>query len=389
MKKLITLIALALLAFVTQAETFTVNGVTFNMIPVEGGTFMMGASFDDPDLELHEIPMHLVSLPSFIIGETEVTQALWIAVMDNNPSRYTDDERLPVERVSWDDCQLFIEKLNELTGREFRLPTEAEWEFAARGGNLSHGTKYAGSDDLDEVAWYSNNANKTHLVASKTPNELGLYDMSGNVFEWVNDWYDSEYYSHSSSWNPRGPETGTLRVARGGSWYANSKGCRVCYRVAMPNNFNSIDFGLRLALTPLEQTERPTINGHAAQNANTYIVEITPNEPSTIYYRVKIDNGEFGGWLEYDNALTFSAVGSYYIEAYAVAEDKDPSETVFHEFVISPSPVTGINELTNGKTVTSVRYFNVAGQEIAQPDGMTIMVTTYADGTTSAAKVVK
>lgn len=375
---------------VVDAETITVNGVSFNMMKVDGGTFMMGATDDDAEAIAREKPLHEVTVSDFCIGETEVTQALWVAVMGDNPSNYAGEESLPVEQVSWDDCQLFIAKLNELTGREFRLPTEAEWEFAARGGNLSQGSKFAGGNDIEAVAWYRENANDmTHLVATKTPNELGLYDMSGNVFEWVQDWYGSNYYANSPLENPTGPETGSLHLARGGGWYASTKGCRVCYRLIVAGDFTNSDTGLRLALTPLEQTESPIINGHAAEGTNTYIVEMAPNEPSTIYYRVKIDDGEFGGWLEYDDALTFSSEGRYYIEAYAVAEGKAPSETVYYEFVISPSPITGINELANGKTVTSIRYFNAAGQEIARPVGLTIVVTTYTDGSTSAAKVVK
>jgi len=166
--------------------------------------------------------------------------------MGSNPSRFKG-ENLPVENVSWDDCQAFIRKLNELTGQTFRLPTEAEWEYAARGGIKSKGYKYAGSNTLNDVAWYyGNNGEKTHPVGSKSSNELGLYDMSGNVWEWCQDWYGS--YSSSSQTNPSGASSGSIRVYRGGSWYNNAGSCRVSYRYG-GNPSHSFDFlGLRLAL---------------------------------------------------------------------------------------------------------------------------------------------
>lgn len=166
----------------SQVKTFTVNGVSFKMMPVQGGTFTMGATDEQSDAQSNEKPAHEVTLSSFYMGETEVTQELWLAVMGTNPSSFTGDLLRPVERVSWNDCQAFITQLNALTGQQFRLPTEAEWEFAARGGNLSHGFQYSGNNDIDMVAWYyGNSGNQTHPVASKQANELGLYDMSGNT----------------------------------------------------------------------------------------------------------------------------------------------------------------------------------------------------------------
>ena len=213
--------------------TFTVGGVTFKMIPVSGGTFMMGARDGEPSAGSYEKPLHQVTLSSFSIGETEVTQALWLAVMGTNPSYFTGDLNRPVEKVSWNDCQTFITKLNQMTGGNFRLPTEAEWEFAARGGNQSVGYIYAGSDTPDDVAWFNENSGSTtHPVAQKQANELGLYDMSGNVSEWCSDWYDSEYYSVSPSVNPTGPESGYQRVSRGG----NHGNDAIYIRVAFRNN---------------------------------------------------------------------------------------------------------------------------------------------------------
>ncbi len=232
--------------------TFTVNGVTFTMVAVEGGTFTMGATAEQGDDALDaEIPAHQVTLSGYAIGQTEVTQALWEAVMGNNPSRFTGRPDCPVESVSWDDCQAFITQLNALTGKRFRLPTEAEWEFAARGGNKSQHYKYAGSDDLDEVAWYHDNAygigaNGTRAVGTKKANELGIYDMSGNVWEWCQDIYDS--YGSQPQTNPTGPDSGTNRTRRGGAWDQGTVSCRVSHRSNRASSYKFNNQGLRLAL---------------------------------------------------------------------------------------------------------------------------------------------
>ena len=248
---------------------FTVNGVSFEMVRVEGGTFRMGATSEQEDeADSDEKPVHSVTLSSYYIGKTEVTQALWQAVMGSNPSGFKGAD-LPVERVSWNDCQEFIQKLNSLTGRNFRLPTEAEWEFACRGGNNSRGYKYSGRNKLGSVAWYNGNSGgktrsvgtflwggftaptgdsggKTHPVGTKTPNELGIYDMSGSVWEWCNDWYGS--YTANSQTNPTGPQSGSGRVRRGGSWFNDAKSCRSSNRNGNypPDRCNFL--GLRLAL---------------------------------------------------------------------------------------------------------------------------------------------
>ena len=227
---------------------FTVNGVSFEMVRVEGGTFRMGATSEQEDEAYSdEKPVHSVTLSSYYIGKTEVTQALWQAVMGSNPSNYKGAD-LPVECVSWNDCQEFIQKLNRLTGRNFRLPTEAEWEFACRGGNNSNGYKYSGSNNLGSVAWYDDNSGgQTHPVGTKAPNELGIYDMSGNVWEWCSDWY-ADYTSYSQT-NPTGPRSGSCRVLRGGSWYGIAGFCRSSFRDISyfpTNRYNNL--GLRLAL---------------------------------------------------------------------------------------------------------------------------------------------
>lgn len=242
-----------------DSEIITVNGVSFKMMKVKGGTFLMGATDGQGDQAYDdEFPVHEVTLSSYSIGETEVTQALWQAIMEANPSGMTGDLNRPVETVSWNDCQTFIAKLNQMTGKSFRLPTEAEWEFAARGGNLSHDYMYAGSNDLDEVAWNISNIPSqqpntegygTQPVAQKAPNELGLFDMSGNVYEWCSDWFDA--YPAEAQINPTGPgddEGCHYRVNRGGSWNRYGRSSRVSLRNNATPESAYFNIGLRLAM---------------------------------------------------------------------------------------------------------------------------------------------
>lgn len=231
---------------------FTVNGVSFKMIRVQGGSFKMGATPEQGnDSFKDEKPAHDVFLDDYYIGETEVTQSLWNAVMGENPSRWKG-YNLPVENVSWEDCQEFVTRLNSVllehlpNGYQFCKPTEAQWEYAARGGNKSQGFKYAGSDNIDDVAWYAANSDgKTHPVKTKSPNELCLYDMSGNIWEWCQDWYGN--YHRSSRSNPSGPSSGVNHVVRGGSWYDKASYCRVSYRDDDGPD-GPYNFGFRLAL---------------------------------------------------------------------------------------------------------------------------------------------
>lgn len=223
-------------------RTFNVNGVEFTMAYVEGGTFMMGNA--DPDALPCERPVHQVTLSDYYIGETEVTQALWQAVMGINPS-YFKGYNQPVEMVSWHDCYEFIGRLNEITGDNFSLPTEAQWEFAARGGNYSKGYKYSGSNNFDVVAWFTENSDEmTHPVGTKQANELGIYDMSGNVWEWCSDWYGS--YSSVAVTDPAGPSSGSHRVVRGGSWYGSAASCRCTNRGNLTPAITRSYLGLRL-----------------------------------------------------------------------------------------------------------------------------------------------
>ena len=230
-----------------QNEVLRVGNVSYRMKYVSGGTFTMGATSEMGNPYDAEKPTHQVTLSSYYIGETEVTQALWKAVMGSNPSYFKGDD-LPVEDVSWDDCQTFISKLNALTGERFRLPTEAEWEFAARGGNQSRHTPYSGSSRIDDVAWYDDNSGyKTHPVKTKQPNELGIYDMAGNVWEWCQDWY-GRYNSYAQT-NPTGADSGSDRVFRGGSWFNSPRLCRSSYRCFSWPEFLYGRLGLRLVLS--------------------------------------------------------------------------------------------------------------------------------------------
>ena len=231
-----------------QNGTLRVGDVSYKMVYVQGGTFTMGATSEQGyDAYSDEKPAHSVTLSSYYIGQTEVTQALWKAVMGNNPSNSKGDN-LPVEEVSWDDCQEFVSKLNRLTGKNFRLPTEAEWEYAARGGSKSRGYKYSGSNTLGSVAWYDDNSGSTtHPVGTKSSNELGLYDMSGNVLEWCQDWKGG--YSSSPQTNPKGPNSGAERVNRGGSWSIIAGFCRVSIRGNFPPSDRYCFLGLRLVLS--------------------------------------------------------------------------------------------------------------------------------------------
>jgi formylglycine-generating enzyme required for sulfatase activity len=227
------------------------NALDIEMVQVQGGTFTMGCTSEQgSDCGDGAKPAHSVTLSSFSIGKYEVTQAQWKAVMGNNPSKFEGDN-LPVEQVSWDDIQEFLRKLNALTGKRYRLPTEAEWEYAARGGNASGGNKYSGSNNIDDVAWYDGNSDsKTHAVGSKRSNELGIYDMSGNVREWCSDWYDKTYYSNSPQTNPTGAASGSIRVVRVGYWNDDATNCAVATRTGNVPSYRNTDIGFRVVVLP-------------------------------------------------------------------------------------------------------------------------------------------
>ena len=236
----------------TLNKVITVKGVSFTMVYVESGTFEMGAQSVNPsepnyDSEAwdRESPVHTVTLSDYYIGETEVTQELWQAVMGSNPSHFVGGQK-PVEQITWYDCKTFISRLNQLTGMKFRFPTEAEWEFAAKGGNNSKGYKYSGSDNIDDVAWYAAEGKKTRDVKTKSPNELGVYDMCGNVMEWCQDLFGD--YSSAPQINPKGSLSGTDNIVRGGCCLSNASYCRMTIRSFFNPGGMSYGIGFRLAL---------------------------------------------------------------------------------------------------------------------------------------------
>ena len=243
--------------YTPNVKTFYANGVPFDMVEVRGGTFRMGATSEQgSDVSRDEKPVHSVTLSGYYIGKTEVTQELWQAVMGTTLTDFASQlgvctygvgDDYPMYFISWDDCEEFIGKLNEITQMNFRLPTEAEWEFACRGGKNSKKYKYSGSNYIDNVAWYNGNSgDNTHSVATKLPNELGIYDMSGNVWEWCADWYGD--YSSGAQTNPKGPYEGLGRVFRGGSWFDIVGCCRSSFRFGNYPANRGYDLGLRLAL---------------------------------------------------------------------------------------------------------------------------------------------
>ncbi|MCR5453614.1 MAG: SUMF1/EgtB/PvdO family nonheme iron enzyme [Bacteroidales bacterium] len=232
----------------TEKIPYDVCGVGFNMVFVEGGTFSMGATPEQRgDANDNEKLVSSVTLSDYYIGETQVTQGLWKAVMGSNPSFFKHGDNCPVENVSWNEVQDFIEKLNANTGNNFCLPTEAQWEYAARGGVYRRGLVYSGANNIDEVGWHIGNSNgKTHSVKQKKPNELGIYDMSGNVWEWCQDWYGA--YPDEAVSNPRGEASGAFRVLRGGSWYSRAINCRISDRNGYIPERSDYNAGFRLAI---------------------------------------------------------------------------------------------------------------------------------------------
>ena len=223
--------------------------IEIEMVFVLGGTFIMGCTDGHiSDCSPNEIPAHQVTVSSYNIGKYPITQAQWKAVMGNNPSHFKGDN-LPVEQITWNEVQKFLLRLNEKTGKNYRLPTEAEWEYAARGGDKSKGYRYSGSNNVNDVAWYDKNSGgSTHPVGTKQPNELGIYDMSGNVYEWVQDIYKVGYPS-SHQINPTGPTSGTAhRVLRGGNWNRDVSRCRVSDRATGEKGWKNSMFGFRVVL---------------------------------------------------------------------------------------------------------------------------------------------
>jgi formylglycine-generating enzyme required for sulfatase activity len=267
MKRFLTLAAFFAIFCATSASAQqdyieTAAGLDIKMIYVDGGTFKMGSTDQDPDAGVPEKPQHDVTVDSFYIAEFVVTQAQWKKLMGttiteqrdkyNSAARINGEgDNTPIYYVSWEEAVAFCEKLSEISGKKYVLPTEAQWEFAARGGNKSRGTQFSGSNTVTDVAWiagYSNNINQP--VGQLQPNELGIYDMSGNVMEWCSDWFDRAYYSVSPAKNPVGPDSGTNKVARGGSRNYYARHCRVAARISRNPADRFPDIGFRIVSLP-------------------------------------------------------------------------------------------------------------------------------------------
>jgi len=247
MKKVVLCaVAIAFAAALNVIGDDAVGADSIEMVFVQGGTFAMGCALEgEKDCAKDEKPVRQMTVGNFLIGKHEVTQAQWKTLMPNY-SRYSGNDNLPVDYVSWGDVQDFINKLNAKTGKTYRLPTEAEWEYAARGGANSVGHEYSGGAEIDSLAWYKGNSgNKTHPVGTKAPNELGIHDMSGNLWEWTNDWYAP--YAASDNPDPRGPQKGTNRVYRGGGWGNEAAHCRISKRSNAPPVLRGRFLGFRLA----------------------------------------------------------------------------------------------------------------------------------------------
>ncbi len=241
-------VTLAVFTLITPLIANAQNNLPeIEMIFVQGGTFQMGSDENDESAMHIEKPKHKVSVSDFHIGKYEVSQRLWEEVMGTNPSKIKDDN-LPVSNVSWNDVQEFIKRLNKISNKEYRLPTEAEWEYAARGGNQSQGFIFIGSNHPDSVAWHFDNSDKLpHAVGTKQPNELDIYDMGGNVQEWVNDWYDA--YPKGAQNNPKGAKSSDIgKVLRGGHYSILATHGRPAWRCVSNPNFRSSYIGFRLAM---------------------------------------------------------------------------------------------------------------------------------------------
>lgn len=223
------------------------DSIAGNMVWVTGGKFIMGNYAGEAD----EKPEYEVIVDGFAISKYPVTQHQWTAVMGSNPSEFAGCDACPVDRVSWDDAQRFIATLNRLTGKKYALPTEAEWEYAAKGGLKTNRYRYSGSDNIDDIAWHGGNSNRRpHPVGEKAPNELGLHDMSGNVWEWCQDWYNKNYYELQENNNPTGPASGAARVRRGGSWFTQAVNCKTSTRNSVKQDYKDDSGGFRLVQYP-------------------------------------------------------------------------------------------------------------------------------------------
>ncbi|MBQ8564659.1 MAG: SUMF1/EgtB/PvdO family nonheme iron enzyme [Bacteroidaceae bacterium] len=374
-----------------------------DMVYVEGGTFKMGAQWSssssnyDSDALSNEMPVHSVTLSSYYIGKYEVTQQLWEYVMnytgtaadgstmtavatdpwlgDNPSSTYGKGNYYPAYYVSYYDIvDYFIPRLNKITGKTFRLPTEAEWEYAARGGNQSKGYKYSGSNAIGDVAWYADNASyMTHPVGTKSPNELGIYDMSGNVFEWCSDWEGS--YSSTAQTNPTGASSGSNRVWRGGSWYFDAQGCRVSMRSGYPPSSRGCTGGFRLVLSETNKDYILNPSNHQTGNYTSFSSGIyTINSKYDI--PIIIDNGP----TKYFNDI--STVYSHYISTPpgSTIEFNAPEAGILTICVLPTERTNDPNYPSFAPNVVYIKVTQDQGEEVKIGDFSTSYDYSYNDG---------
>ena len=287
-----------------SAESLELQRLVSDMVRVDGGSFTMGVSGNGVGNGVSNAPAHKVVLSPYMISKFEVTQALWEAVMNNNPSQIKGADR-PVENVSWTEVNEFINKLNKLSGLNFRLPTEAEWEFAAKGGSLGKGYAYPGGNECSAVAWYQDNAlEETHSVGKRTPNELGLYDMGGNVSEWCSDWLGE--FTDRTETNPKGPASGSHKVYKGGDWLSGSDACEPSRRRGASVGSKSGSRGFRLAMDVTSSQEaKPSPKGQSGAVTETENGEAQSGASIATYENIQVkptfkggNISKFAQWVE-------------------------------------------------------------------------------------------
>ena len=348
--------------------------LSINMMCVEGGTFMMGAMEGDTQAHANEKPAHEVTLTyDYYIGQTEVTQALWKAVMGNNPSTMIGDD-LPVNNVLWEEADAFVKRLSQMTGYTFHLPTEAEWEFAARGGNKSQGYLYAGSNNIQEVAWYgSNSGNTTQPVGTKQPNELGIYDMSGNVIEWCSDWLGP--YSAEAQVNPIGPATGAYHVYCGGCWYLPANVCRCTHRRQTTAGYGEAAVGLRVALR--EKVEPEAIDlGLSVKWANFNVGAFHPTHCGDYFAWGETEPKEEYSWATYKWCDGTDANITKYnsTDGKTILEPEDDAAQVHWGGKWRMPTKEELQELIDSCQWERVTLNSVIGNKITGPNGNSIFI---------------
>ena len=354
-------------------QTIHVNDtLSFHMMDVKGGTFMMGAMESDKQAHANEKPAHQVTLTyDYYIGQTEVTQVLWQAVMGNNPSTMIGDN-LPVNKVLWEDADAFAKRLSQLTDCSFHLPTEAEWEYAARGGKKSNSYLYAGSNNVDDVAWYGKNSGgTTQPVGTKQPNELGIYDMSGNVIEWCSDWLGP--YSAEEQVNPIGPATGAYHVYCGGCWYLPANVCRCTHRRQTTAGYGEAAVGLRVALR--EKVEPEAVDMGLSVKWATFNVGATSPEDYGDYFAWgETEPKETYSWATYKWGTSSNLTKYNTTDGKTILDPEDDAAQVHWGDKWRMPSKEEVDELTQQCSWIWTTHNNVNGYKVTGPNGNSIFL---------------